>query len=184
MHPVPPVIESYALEQGALVYTDPGFTVTVRPWDWRLAEEEIARATETSPFGDKPGDAGRFLFFRIRFTNRAAQPLVFNPLQATVHCEGEAPILPVENSDLYLLAPENSESDERGKVFRQLTFHETVHLRPGGTIERYLVFPAPEAAKAVVLALDDLWLGPKSRDLRFVFELFPGKAPDDARPGP
>lgn len=175
LHPLPPTAEHYALAQGALVYTDPGFTVAVRPWDWRLVEEEFRRTGEKNPFGSEEGETGRFLFFRIRLENLSPQPLVFNPLRASIPREGEAPIVPVENSDLYMLAPEEQDVEALGKVFRRVSFDGAVSLRQGGSREQYLVFPAPEKAKTIILTLDDIWRGGKSYDLRFVFEAFPGK---------
>lgn len=178
LHPIPPTAERYSLSQGALVYTDTGFIVSVRPWDWRLVEEEFRRAGEKNPFGSEEGETGRFLFLRIRLENRSSQPLVFNPLRASLFRGEEAPILPVENSDLYMLAPAEQDVEALGKAFRRVSFDGIVNLRPTERQERYLVFPAPEKAKELQLILEDLWLGTKSHDLSFAFEAFPGKEPE------
>lgn len=176
VHPVPPPAgEPYALAQGALVYAGPGFTVSARPWDWRLVEEELRAAGGKSPFGDKPGETGRFLFFRVRLENRSAKNLVFNPMRAAVLREGEAPVPPLETSDLHAFAGEEGEADARSRTFRRVGFDAAVTLRPGESLERYLVFRSPAEAKLLTLALDDLWLGAQDHDLKFGFEAFPGK---------
>jgi len=44
------------------------------------------------------------------------------------------------------------------------------------------VFVSPaETARQLTLAIDDLWLGSRSHDLRFVFEAFPGKGRPEQR---
>ena len=180
LHPVPPTREGYTLEQGALVYTDPGFTVSARPWDYRLVAAEFSAAGEPSPFGDTEEEAGRFVFLRVRFENRSPQNLVFNPMRSWLLGQGRAPLVPLENSDLFMLVDDKSgQAEARGRAFRRACFDLTATVRPGQTLERYLVFTAPtEAAKQFSLAIEDLWLGSASVDLRFNFEVFPGKEPD------
>jgi hypothetical protein len=176
MHPLPPVAEGYALSQGALVFTGPGFTVSARPWDWRLVEEEFRRAGEPCPFGATPEEVSRFLYFRIRLESHAPQALVFNPLRSAVLRTDESPLLPLENSDLFAFADlEQQKAEALGKAFRRTCFSGTTTLHAGGAVERYLVFRAPEEAKLLTLELDDLWLGPVSFTLRYVFEAYPGK---------
>jgi len=176
LHPVPPAAEGYALVQGAIVYTGPGFTVSARPWDYRLVAEEFARAGDPNPFGKDEAATGQFLFVRLRFENRTAKSLVFNPLRAMLTGNNEAPILPVENADLVAFADENLAAAEAlARVFRRVSFDLTATVPAGGTLERYLVFRSPkEARKEILLRLDDLWLGSSSFDLVFPFEAFPG----------
>jgi len=178
LHPVPPTVEKYSLTQGAIVFSGPDFSVSARPWDYRLVEEEFRRAGEPCPFGDDEAQVGRFLFFRVRLENRSVRLLVFNPMRASLLREGEAPASPLENSDLFAFAGEDlAGAEARGRVFRRVSFDITATIRPGQTIERYLVFHAPEEAakEQFMLTIDDLWLGTKSFDLKFVFESFPGK---------
>jgi hypothetical protein len=176
LHPVPPTDAGYALSQGAVVFTAPEFTVSARPWDWRLVEEELKRSGEPSPFGPEAGDASRFLFIRVRIENRTAQRLYFNPLRAGLLRPGEAPIPPLENSDLFAFAGEEQrEAETLARTFRRFCYDAAAAVPPGQTIERYLAFRAPEEAKLVTLELDDLWLGSKSFTLHFPFEAFPGK---------
>lgn len=186
LHPVPPTQPRYALEQGAIVYTDPGFTVAARPWDYRLVAGELRASGEASPFGDDDEAVGRFLFLRVRLENRSTQNLTFNPMRAWLLSEDSAPLMPLENSDLFLFADDKiAEAEERGRAFRRLCFDMTATVRPGGTLERYLVFKAPpEPAKLYHLVIEDLWLGSTSHDLRFGFEAFPGKGPADGAPDP
>ncbi|HWR97975.1 MAG TPA: hypothetical protein VN317_06090 [Candidatus Methanoperedens sp.] len=180
LHPVPPAAQGYALVQGATVFSGPGFTVSARPWDYRLIAEEIARSGEPNPFGKSEAATGRFLFVRVRLENRSSKSLVFNPLQATMTSEGEAPIVPVENADLVAFADQDLAGAEAlARVFRRLSFDLTATVPAGGTLERYLVFPSPEKArKQIALRLGDLWLGSSSFDLIFPFESYPGAAPD------
>jgi hypothetical protein len=181
LHPVPPAADGYALVQGAIVYSGADFTVSARPWDYRLVAEEIARSGEPNPFGKDAESTARFLFVRLRLENRSTKPLVFNPMRAALASENDAPILPVENADLVFFAGEELAAAETlARSFRRLSFDLTATIPAGGTLERYLVFPAPEDApkKQLVLQLDDLWLGPTSVDLRFPFEAYPGAAPD------
>lgn len=177
LHPVPPTAESYSLAQGALVFSGPGFTVAARPWDYRLVAEEFRGSGEPNPFGDNDEAVGRFLFFKVRLENRSARTLVFNPMRASVLREGESPLVPLENSDLFAFAEEGiADAEARGRTFRRVGFDTTVTVRPGQELERYLVFRAPEeTAQQVALTLEDLWLDSKSFDLRFTFEAFPGK---------
>ena len=176
LHPVPPAAEGYALTQGAIVFTAPGFTVSARPWDYRLVAAELARSGEPNPFGKDEAATGKFLFVRLRFENRSTKALVFNPMLATLSSGGEAPIVPVENADLMAFADENLEVAEAlARIFRRLSFDLTATVPAGGTLERYLVFPSlKEARKEIALRLDDLWLGSSSFDLLFPFEVYPG----------
>lgn len=175
VHPVPPTAEGYSLAQGALVFTGPEFTVSARPWDWRLVEKEFRDACENNPFGSKPGDTGRFLFFRVRLENRSTQPLVFNPLRSSVLREGEAPLLPLENSDLFAFSGGEKGVEALARVFRRVSFDGTATVKAGGSEERYLVFRSPAEAKLLSLELDEVWVGSASFTLRFPFEAFPGK---------
>jgi hypothetical protein len=179
LHPVPPPpsASDYALAQGALVFSGQDFTVSVRPWDYRLVAGELTRSGEPSPFGESEEDAGRFLFFRVRLENRSQRKLVFNPLYAVLLREGAAPIVPLENSDLLAFADEKiAAAEARSRAFRRLSFDGAATVRPGETLERYLVFPAPEeASKALTLFLDELWWGATSFGPKFVFETYPGK---------
>jgi hypothetical protein len=188
LHPVPPVAERYSLARGALVFSGPEFTVTARPWDGRLVEEEFRLSGEPDPFGGTEGDAGGFLFFRVRFENRSGRTLVFNPLRAALWRSGEAPLTPLENSDHFAFAGGDATAETRARAFRRVCFDGTTTLRPDQALERYLVFPSPpgwpgarrtlarrRSGPEVTLAIDDLWLGTESHDLRFVFEVFPGK---------
>lgn len=177
LHPVPPTTEKYSLAQGAIVFAGPDFSVSARPWDYRLIAEEFRRTGEPCPFGKDDAEVGRFLFFRVLFENRSARTLVFNPMRASLLREGEAPEIPLENSDLFAFAGEDLVGAEaRSKAFRRVSFDISVTIRSGQTLERYLVFRAPEeAAKRIAITIDDLWLDTKSFDLHFVFETFPGK---------
>ena len=177
LHPVPPTVDKYSLSQGALVFSGPDFSVSARPWDYRLVAEEFQRAGEACPFGEDDEAVGRFLFFRVRLENRSARTLVFNPMRASLLREGEAPLIPLENSDLFAFSGEDlAGAEARGRAFRRVSFDITVTVRPGQSLERYLVFRSPEEAfKPFVLELDDLWLDTKSFDLNFTFEAFKGK---------
>ena len=178
LHPVPPTAEQYSLAQGAIVYAGPGFSVAARPWDYRLVAEEFRRSGEPSPFGDDDAAVGRFLFFRVLFENRSARTLVFNPMRSSLLRDGGGvPLIPMENSDIFAFAGEEmAVAEARGRAFRRVSFDITATVRPGESLERYLVFPSPdEPAKQLNLALDDVWLDAKSFDLRFAFETFPGK---------
>jgi hypothetical protein len=177
LHPVPPTVDKYSLTQGAIVFSGPDFSVSARPWDYRLVAEEFRRAGEPCPFGKDDMEVGRFIFFRVLLENRSTRTLVFNPMRASLLREGEAPLLPLENSDLFAFAGEDLAGAEAlGRAFRRVSFDITVTVRPGQSLERYLVFRSPdEAIHQVVLELDDLWLDTKSFDLSFVFETFPGK---------
>lgn len=175
LHPVPPAGPPYALEQGALVFAGPGFRVSARPLDWRLVEEHLARAGEKSPFGDQPGDAGRFLFLQVRLENHSPKRLVFNPLQAALRGPNAGPVLPLDTSDLHAFAGEDRDAEARSRVFRSLSFDGQATLRPGESLERFLVFPSPEEAKPLTLTLEEIWLGAESFDLQFPFEAFPGR---------
>jgi hypothetical protein len=163
--------------QGATVFSGPCFTVSARPWDYRLVAEELARSGEPNPFGRDEAATGKFLFVRLRFENRSTKSLVFNPMLATLASEGGTPIVPVENADLVAFADENlAVAEALARVFRRLSFDLTATVAAGGTLERYLVFPAPkEARKEIALRLDDLWLGSSSFDLLFPFEVYPGQ---------
>jgi len=178
LHPVPPAADNYALVQGAIVFTGPEFVVSARPWDYRLVAQEFARSGEASPFGKGEEATGRFLFLRVRLENRSSRALVFNPMRAELLPEGKAPLVPLENSDLAIFMGEDLiGSEARAKAFRRTSFDLTATVRPGETLERYLVFPAPEEApKVMTLTLDELWLGSTSFDLRFGFEAYPGAA--------
>lgn len=179
LHPVPPPPSAgdYALAQGALVFSGQDFTVSVRPWDYRLVAGELSRAGEPSPFGESEEDTGRFFFFRVRLENRSSRRLVFNPLYAALLREGGAPIAPLENSDLLAFADEGiAAAEARSRAFRRLSFDGAATVRPGETLERYLVFPAPEEApKTLTLFLDELWWGATSFGPKFLFETYPGK---------
>lgn len=177
LHPVPPLVDKYSLSQGAIVFSGPDFSVSARPWDYRLVAEEFRRTGEACPFGKDETEVGRFLFFRVLLENRSTRTLVFNPMRASLLRQGEAPVIPLENSDLFAFAGEDlAGAEARGRAFRRMCFDITATIRPGQTLERYLVFRSPdEAMKQVVLELDDLWLDTKSFSLKFVFETFPGK---------
>jgi len=177
LHPVPPTLEKYALSQGAIVFSGPDFRVSARPWDYRLVAEEFRRLGESCPFGEDDAAVGRFLFFRVLLENRSGRTLVFNPMRASLVREGEAPLAPMENSDLFAFAGDDlAGAEARGRAFRRTSFDGTATVRPGQTLERYLVFRSPPGTiRQIVLAIDDLWLDAKSFDLVFVFEAFPGK---------
>jgi hypothetical protein len=177
LHPVPPTLEGYSLLQGAIVFSGPGFTVSARPWDYRLVAEEFRRSGEPSPFGDSDEAVGRFLFLKVRFENRSARTLVFNPMRSSLLRETEAPLLPLENSDLFAFAGDNiADAEAQGRVFRRVSFDITATVRPGQTLERYLTFRAPEeSGKPMVFVIEDLWLGGTSFELTFPFEAYPGK---------
>lgn len=177
LHPVPPATEAYSLERGALVFSGPDFTVSARPWDYRLVAEEFPGDRGPNPFGDGVDAAGRFMFFRVRLENRSTRTLVFNPMRSSLLFPDEAPLGALEFSDFFVFAGEDiTEAEARGRVFSRVGFDGAATVRAGQDLERYLVFRAPrEAAKTAILAIDDLWLGPTSFDLKFVFEAFPGK---------
>jgi hypothetical protein len=177
LHPVPPNVDGYALVQGALVFSGPGFTVSARPWDYRLVAKELRDAGAASPFGDTDEAAGKFLFVRVRFENRSAGTLVFNPMRASLLSEGQSPLLPLDNADLFAFAGEDlANAEARSRTFQRISFDGTATVRGGASLERYLVFAAPEEApKQLALELDDLWLDAKSFAPTFVFETFPGK---------
>ena len=178
LHPLPPTVDKYSLSQGAIVFSGPEFSLSARPWDYRLVLEEFQRSGEPCPFGDDETAVGRFLFFRVRLENRSAHTLVFNPMRASLLREGEAPETPIENSDLFAFAGEDMAGAEaRGRGFRRVSFDVAATIRPGQSLERYLVFraPAEPAKEQFGLTIDDLWLDAKSFDLKFVFESFPGK---------
>jgi hypothetical protein len=174
---VPSTVDSYSLSQGALVFSGPNFSVSARPWDYRLVAEEFRRSGEPCPFGEDDAAVGRFLFFRILLDNRSARTLVFNPMRAYLLIEGAAPLIPLENSDLFAFTgDEPAAAEARGRAFRRVSFDIAATIRAGQRLERYLVFRSPDAGtKKIALALDDLWLDAKSFDLRFFFETFPGK---------
>ena len=92
--------------QGAIVFSGPDFSVSARPWDYRLVAEEFRRAGEPCPFGEDDAAVGRFLFFRVRLENRSTRTLVFNPMRASLLREGEAPRSRLENSDLFAFTGE------------------------------------------------------------------------------
>jgi hypothetical protein len=144
--------------------------------DYRVVAVEFRLAAEPNPLATarRPG---RFLFLRVRLENRSSQSLTFNPMRTWLVSEGNAPLLPLENSDLFAFADEKiAEAEAHGRAFRRVSFDATVTVRPGQALERYLVFTAPDkAAKLYSLAIEDLWLGSRSHDLRFGFEAFPGK---------
>jgi hypothetical protein len=177
LHPVPPTVDKYSLAQGALIFSGPDFSVSARPWDYRLVAEEFRRTGEPCPFGKDDTEVGRFLFFRVLLENRSARTLVFNPMRASLQRDGEAPLIPLENSDLFAFTGEDlAGAEARGRAFRRVSFDITVTVRPGQSLERYLVFRSPdEAFKPFVLELDDLWLDTKSFNVKFVFEAFKGK---------
>ena len=178
LHPLPPTGGNYTLSQGAIVFSGPGFSVSARPWDYRLIPEEFRRAGEPCPFGDDEAAVGHFLFFKVRLENRSSHTLVFNPMRASLLRDGEAPGVPLENSDLFAFAGDDMAGAEaRGRAFRRVSFDITATIRPGQTLERYLVFRAPQepAKEQFALTIDDLWLDAKSFDLTFIFESFPGK---------
>ena len=177
LHPVPPTVQRYSLSQGAIVFSGPDFIVSTRPWDYRLVAEECRSSGEPCPFGDDEAAVGRFIFFRVRLENHSARTLVFNPMRASLLREGEAPLVPLENSDLFMFAKdEHADAEARGRVFRRMSFDGAVTLRPGQEIERYLAFRSPkELASRFVLEIADLWLDAKAFDLYFTFEAFPGK---------
>ena len=177
LHPVPPTAEKYSLSQGAIVFAGPDFTVSARPWDYRLVAEEFRRSGEPSPFGDDEAAVGRFLFFRVRLENASKGTLVFNPMRVSLLRANEAPLAPLENSDIFMFTGDDPvAADARGRAFRRVCFDTTATIRPGQSIERYLVFRAPEEpTKKVMLVIDDLWLGSTSFTLEFPFEAFPGK---------
>lgn len=177
LHPVPPTVENYSLTQGAIVFAGPDFTVSARPWDYRLVASEFSGPGEACPFGDTDAAVGNFLFFRVRLENKSTGTLVFNPLRSSLLRKDEAPLVPLETSDLLMFAGDEAGGAEaRGRAFRRVCFDSTASVRPGQALERYLVFRAPkETTKQLVLAVDDLWLGSKSFDLKFTFEAFPGK---------
>ena len=177
LHPVPPTLEGYALVQGALVFTRPEFSVSARPWDYRLVVKELREAGAASPFGDTEAEAGRFLFLRVRFENHSNRALVFNPLRASLLRESDTPVVPLENSDLLAFADDKiADAEARSRTFQRVCFDGTATVRGGGVLERLLVFPTPkEAPKQLVLELDDLWLDSKSFSPLFIFETFPGK---------
>lgn len=177
LHPVPPTADKYSLSQGAIVFSGPDFSVSARPWDYRLVSKEFQLAGEPCPFGDNDAEVGRFLFIRVLLENRSARTLVFNPMRASILLEGEAPLVPLENSDLFAFSGDDQAgAAARGRAFRRVSFDLTVTVRPGQSLERYLVFSSPpEAPKRLTLAIDDLWLDTKSFDLKFDFETFSGK---------
>ena len=177
LHPVPTTRDKYSLSQGAIVFSGPDFTVSARPWDHRLVAEEFRSSGEPNPFGEDETAIGRFIFLKVRLENHSARTLVFNPMRSSLLREGEAPKRPLENSDLFVFADEESAAAEaRGRSFRRVSYDITVTVRPGQELERYLVFPAPEdEVKQVDLEIADLWHGSTSFDLRFGFEAFPGK---------
>jgi len=175
LHPTPPTAERYALVQGAVVYEDGQLRVEARPWDWRLVEDEVREAGGPSPFGEAPGETGRFVFVRVSFENRSADTLVYNAMRSSLVQPHESPVLPLETSDLFAFSGEDRDVEARARTFRQLCYDGTVSLPAGGKIEAYLVFPAPKTTKATELVLDEVWIGSRSRVLRFPFEVYPGK---------
>ncbi len=177
LHPVPPTSEHYSLAQGAIVFAGPDFSVSARPWDYRLVAEEFRVSGEPCPFGKDDPEVGRSLFFRARLENPPSRTLVPNPMRASLLRQGEAPLIPLENSDIFTFAGEDlAGAEARGKAFRRVSFDITATIRPGQTLERYLVFRSPEEETTrIALELDDLWLDAKSFNLVFVFETFPGK---------
>ena len=99
-------------------------------------------------------------------------------MRASLLREGEAPLVPLENSDLFAFAgDEQAGAEARGRVFRRVSFDSTATIRPGQALERYLVFRSPDerVRSRSILEIDDLWLDAKSFDLSFAFEAFPGK---------
>ena len=179
LHPMPPTVDKYALSQGAIVFSGPDFSVSARPWDYRLVAEEFRRSGEACPFGENDAEVGRFLFIRVRFENRSTHTLVFNPMRSALLRDGEAPLTPLENSDIFTFAGDDlAGAEARGRAFRRVSFDVAATIRPGQTLERYLVFKSPEeVTMPLVLALDDLWLDAKGFDLKFMFEAYAGKAP-------
>ncbi len=177
MHPLPPTDKNYSLSQGAIVFSGPDFSVSARPWDYRLVAEEFRRSGEPCPFGENDAQIGRFLFFRVLFDNRSTRTLVFNPMRASLQTKEATPGTPLGDSDLLAFAGEDlAGAEARSRAFRRVSFSITATLRPGQSVERYLVFLSPEeAAKQIVLELDDVWLDTKSFNLKFNFEAFPGK---------
>ncbi len=113
----------------------------------------------------------------MRLENRSTRTLVFNPMRASLLQEGETPVIPLENSDLFAFTGDDlAGAEARGRAFRRVSFDITVTVRPGQSLERYLVFRSPgETIKPMVLELNDLWLDTKSFRVDFVFEPFPGK---------
>jgi hypothetical protein len=177
LHPMPPTLDTYSLVQGAIVFSGPDFSVSARPWDYRLVAAECRASGEACPFGDDEAQVGRFIFFRVLFENPSKRTLVFNPMRASLLREGEAPLIPVENSDLFAFADDQqADAEARGRAFRRMSFDGALTLRAGQSLERYLVFPSPtESVRQVVLEIDDLWLDAKAFTLLFPFESYPGK---------
>lgn len=174
LHPAPPAADGYRLDVGALVFEGRGISVTARPMDWRLVEEEL-RAAGPNPFGDGEAGTGRFVFIRLRVENRSAETLVLNPLRATLLHEERTPYLPVEHSDLLMLSGSDPAAAARGAAFRRCCLDQTLTLRAGGSAERYLVFRSPGREGEMSLVLDEVWLGTSALELRFPFEAFPGR---------
>ena len=71
LHPVPPTGEPYSLVQGALVFSGPDFSVSARPWDYRLVAEEFRRAGVLRELG---GEKNRV--FLERHIGRTVRALV------------------------------------------------------------------------------------------------------------
>jgi hypothetical protein len=165
LHPVPPAAGPYRLTRGALTFDGPDFRVSARPVDWRLAEDR---------YGKEAGDLSGYVFLSLRFENSSRQSIFFNPLRTTLYTQKGSFSIPLDVSDIYFMNREDPGLGEKSRKYRELSYDGSTTVGPGGTEERYLVFPVPAGKlETLELALDDLHVGSRSFDLSFLFEAFP-----------
>ncbi len=178
LHPVPPGAERFSLRQGAVVFDGPGFSVALRPIDWRFVGQCYRDAGMSPPFGGEEASS-RFLFFSLRFENGSSGTLYYNPRWTGLRAGGAAVRSPVEVSDVYRLAAGTEDLEARTRSFVKTSYDGSEEIAPGEVTERYLVFRSPrDRFESVEVLLEDLYLGAESFDLAFVFEAFPAGEQD------
>lgn len=175
LHPFPPESEEYTLSGGALVFRGKEVEVAARPVDWRVVEKQFLEEGAASPLGGGEGGYGAYVFISLRIANSSIQPIVFAAQRSYLRKKGKRLGSTLDLSDIYVMAGQGGDAEERLRSFQESFFDGDTIVASGTSKEKYLAFRKPKGKiKILELKIDDIFLGMESRDLSFLFEVFPG----------
>jgi hypothetical protein len=163
--------EKFSRSDGAVRFQGPEFAVSMKPMGHAAIAGEYEKSGLILPYGSGEEALLPYTFFSLRIENSSSSKIFFNPMRISAFTNKGKLMVPIEVSDIYRLDTGEKDNEARIGSFRKTTFDGTQDIVPGGSVERYLVFSAPQGkVKRFEVLINDLYLGTESHDLVFLFE--------------
>jgi len=158
----------YSMEAGGALYEDDSIMVSV---------------TEPAP-DELPGlfselHSAGYVFLTVRVENLSDARVIFKPSYIRLTTDALDYSAPLDYTDLYEVARERGDPGEILTPVREKFYDLDVTLRPGGSVERLLVFrERSSGSDDAELRIREVYVGGTARDLAFGLAVTPAGAPE------